>query len=64
MPDSRHHRGPHPEDADLFAADQWSASAAKQPTISPGCFSRGYVESLWPLIAGRKPLSTLRHGSG
>ena len=23
MPDQRHHRGPHPEDARLFGADQW-----------------------------------------
>jgi hypothetical protein len=32
MPDSRHHRGAHPEDARLFAPDQWPAlqSAAEE----------------------------------
>jgi len=44
MPDTRRHRGPHPEDADLFAPAVWPALRAAVADLS-WLLSRGYAEN-------------------
>jgi len=43
MPDTRRHRGPHPEDAELFAPASWPALRAATADLS-WLLSRGYAE--------------------
>ena len=43
MPDTRRHRGPHPEDAELFAPASWPALRAATTDLS-WLLSRGYAE--------------------
>ena len=42
VPDRRHHRGPHPEDARLFAADTWPALCAAAGDLA-WLLDRGYA---------------------
>src|SRR5262245_1550076 len=57
MPDKRHHRGPHPEDARLFAPDTWPALRSAVAELS-WLLSRGYAEpSALKLVGDRYNLS-------
>ena len=46
-PDHRKHRGPHPEDARLFAAELWPHLAARRRPTSAGC-SAAAIRTLGP----------------
>jgi len=43
MPDKRHHRGPHPQDAELFARERWDDLRAAVSDLS-WLLSRGYAQ--------------------
>lgn len=56
MPDQRSHRGPHPEDEVLFAADQWTGLRAATSDLS-WLLSRGYsMVSALKLVGDRYQL--------
>ena len=57
MPDTRQHRGPHPEDAQLFAPGCWPALRAATADLS-WLLSRGYAEpSALKLVGDRFQLT-------
>jgi hypothetical protein len=57
MPDTRRHRGPHPEDAELFAPAVWPALRAAVADLS-WLLSRGYAEnSALKLVGDRLQLT-------
>jgi hypothetical protein len=57
VPDTRHHRGPHPQDLELFAATHWPALGAAVADLS-WLLSRGYaVNSALKLVGDRLQLS-------
>ena len=57
MPDTRRHRGPHPEDAELFAPGCWPALRAATADLS-WLLSRGYAEpSALKLVGDRFQLT-------
>jgi hypothetical protein len=57
VPDTRNHRGPHPQDLDLFAATHWSALGEAVADLS-WLLSRGYaVHSALKLVGDRLQLS-------
>ena len=57
MPDARRHRGPHPEDAELFAPAVWPALRAALADLS-WLLSRGYAEpSALKLVGDRFQLT-------
>ncbi len=57
MADRRQHRGPHPEDAVLFAPDQWPALQAAVHDVS-WLLTRGYVwDSVLKLVGDRYRLA-------
>jgi hypothetical protein len=57
MPDTRRHRGPHPEDAGLFAPAAWPALRAATADLS-WLLSRGYAEhSALKLVGDRFQLT-------
>jgi hypothetical protein len=56
MPDRRQHRGPHPEDEQLFASDQWSRLRAAVDDLC-WLFNHGYAaESSLKLVGDRYAL--------
>ena len=57
MPDTRSHRGPHPEDLDLFAGAAWPALQAAEADLA-WLLSRGYAgTSALKLVGDRMQLS-------
>ncbi len=57
MPDTRRHRGPHPEDLELFAAAWWPALQSATADLS-WLLSRGYAEpSALKLVGDRLQLT-------
>jgi hypothetical protein len=57
MPDKRHHRGPHPEDAQLFAPEQWAGLRSAVAELS-WLLTRGYAQpSALKLVGDRYNLT-------
>jgi hypothetical protein len=57
MPDKRHHRGPHPEDARLFAPEAWPALRSAVAELS-WLLTRGYAQpSALKLVGDRYNLT-------
>src|SRR5688500_4697039 len=57
MPDSRHHRGPHPDDARLFTRDQWPALQQAAVELA-WLLDRGYaLRSSLALVGDRHDLT-------
>lgn len=59
MPDSRSHRGPHPEDAELFAPSQWQRLRQAVFDLS-WLLSRGYVNPSALALVGNRYRLTAR----